>query len=308
MNSRIKLIWANQSKLDAGQHMQQHCHACHQLYYVLEGNATFVIGGKSIDVQKGSYFLIPAMVPHEMPCVHSDLLHSIELKFFINDPFLLSQLNNQPAVAHDDNAIGKLLTYVTENWNCRDGQNMTDIDYILSSVLLSFFVDFLHYENHDSAHIITDNYSDVTKAVLVYIEKNCSRRFYLQTLADRLNYNKNYLCSIFRKNTGVSIIDYLNFIRIRQAVVFFAFYGQDVYTTCESVGYSNLSHFSRTFKALVGIPPRDFRKAFSMIRQDDAAKHFADEGILTYQPCSIAEAFASLLRSGEAAKRILLQK
>ena len=129
--------------------------------------------------------------------------------------------------------------------------------------------------------------------------------FSLQTLGEQLNYNKNYLCSVFRKDTGISIVEYLNFIRIRQAIIFFAFYGQDVHTTCESVGFANLSHFSRTFKALVGVPPRDFRRAFSLLSQEDAARYFADERVLNYQICTMEEAMTSLHRSGQIALQIL---
>ena len=305
MEARVELIWANRAKLDAGQRMQTHLHACHQLYYILEGEATFVIGGRVLPVQAGSCFLVPAMVPHEMLPVQKDLLHSYELKLFIKDRFLLSHLQDGPSAFSDDGTIRRLLTYVVENWNCQDMQNVTDIEYILSTVLLNFFVEELHYDHNVSSHIITENYSAVTKSVLVYIEKYFHYHFSLQALGERLNYNKNYLCSVFHKNTGVSIIDYLNFVRIRRAIIFFAFYGQDVFTTCESVGFSNLSHFSRTFKALVGVPPRDFRRAFSLLSQEEAAKFFADERILNYQVCSIEEAFASLRSSGEVAAQIL---
>lgn len=305
MDARIELIWANRGALEVGQRMQKHVHACHQLYYILEGEATFVIGGHALPVHSGSYFLVPAMTPHEMLPVREGLLRSYELKLFIKDTFLLSHLQDGISVFTDDGSIRRLLTYVVENWNCRDGQNVKDIEYILSTVLLSFFADRLHYEHNDSTHILTENYSAATKSVLAYIEKNFPYRFSLQALGERLNYNKNYLCSVFRKDTGASIVDYLNFIRIRGAIICFAFYGQDVYTTCESVGFANLSHFSRTFKTLVGVPPRDFRRAFSLLNQEDAARYFANERVLNYQICSIQEAFASLGRSGEIAKQIL---
>lgn len=305
MDTRVELIWANQGKLEVGQRMQAHLHACHQLYYILEGEATFVIGGRTLPVRAGSCFLVPAMTPHEMLPIQENLLHSYELKLFIKDPFLLSNLQDNLSVFCDDGTIGRLLTYVVENWNSRNRQNITDIEYILSTVLLNFFIGQLHYEHNDSAHIITADYSAVTKSVLMYIEKYFSYHFSLQVLGERLNYNKNYLCSVFRRDTGVSIVEYLNFIRIRRAIIFFAFYGQDVYTTCESVGYSNLSHFSRTFKSLVGVPPRDFRRAFSLLKQEDAARYFADERVLNYQICTMQEAFASLGRSGEIATQIL---
>ena len=305
MEDRVELIWANQAKLDAGQRMQTHLHACHQIYYILEGEATFVIGGKSMNVQPCSCFLVPAMVPHEMLPIQKGYIHSYELKLFIKDPFLLSHLQNGPSIFTDDGTIRRLLAYVAENWNCQNKQNMTDIEYILSTVLLNFFVDHLHYEHNDSAHIITEHYSAVTKSILVYLEKHFPYPFSLQALGEDLNYNKNYLCSVFHKNTGVSIIDYLNFVRIRRAIIFFAFYGQDVSTTCESVGFSNLSHFSRTFKALVGVPPRDFRRAFSLVNQEDSARYFADERALNYQICTMEEAMASLSRAGQIALYIL---
>lgn len=305
MDSRVELIWANQSKMEAGQRMQTHLHACHQLYYIWEGQATFVIGGKDLPVRAGSCFLVPAMTPHKMLPIRKGLLHSYELKLFIKDPFLLDKLQDGPSVFSDDGTIGRLLTYVVENWNSRDTQNVTDIAYILSTVLLNFFVENLHYASNDSAHIRTEDYSAVTKAVLVYIEKYFPYRFSLQTMGERLSYNKNYLCSVFRRDTGVSIVAYLNFIRIRRAIIFFAFYGQDVYTTCESVGFANLSHFSRTFKALVGVPPRDFRKAFSLLKQEDATRYFADERVLNYQICTMQEAMASLSRCGQIAMQIL---
>ncbi len=78
-----------------------------------------------------------------------------------------------------------------------------------------------------------------------------------------------------------------------------------MYTACESVGYANLSHFSRTFKAMVGMPPREFRKAFSLLTQEEAARYFTDERFLSYQLCTMEEAFASLRRSGEVATQIL---
>ncbi len=305
MEHRVELIWANRSQLQTGQLMQQHYHACHQLYYILSGTAVFLIGSQPVETKPGSCFLVPAGMPHQMLPVEEGPLESLELKIFIKDPFLLDHLQSPPAAVTDDGAIKRLLTYAVENWDSRDEQNRTDIAYILSAVLLNFFVDKLHYAHKDSTHILTDNYSTLTKDILVYIEKHFSQSFSLQELGQQLNYNKNYLCSVFVKDTGVTIVEYLNFVRIRRAMIFFAFYRQDVYTACESVGYANLSHFSRTFKAMVGMPPREFRKAFSLLNQEEAAKYFTDERFLSYQPCAMEEAFTSLRHSGEVAMQIL---
>lgn len=305
MEHRVELIWANRSQLQTGQVMQQHYHACHQLYYILSGSSVFLIGNRSVQAAPGKCFLVPAGTPHQMLPVQDGPLDCLELKIFIKDPFLLERLQQPPEPVKDDGAIKRLLSYAAENWNSRDPQNQLDIEYVLSAVLLNFFVDTLRYAHEESTHILTENYSTLTKSILVYIEKHFSRHFSLQELGQELNYNKNYLCSVFIKDTGVTIVEYLNFVRIRRAMIFFAFYGQDVNTACESVGYGNLSHFSRTFKAMVGMPPRDFRKAFSLLTQEEAAKLFTDERFLSYQPCTMAEAFTSLQHSGQVAMQIL---
>ena len=305
MEQRVELIWAKRSQMQVGQLMQQHYHACHQLYYIFSGSAVFLIGNQPIKAKPGCCFLVPAGMPHQMLPVEQGPLKLLELKVSIKDPFLLEHLQVTPEPVTDEVAIKRLLTYAAENWNSRDEQNRTDMEYILSAVLLNFFVDKLHYPHKDSTHILTENYCALTKAILVYIEKHFCRPFSLQELGQQLNYNKNYLCSVFTKDTGVTIVEYLNFLRIRGAVIFFAYYNQDVNTACESVGYANLSHFSRTFKALVGVPPRAFRKAFSLLTQEEAAQYFTDERFLNYQPCAMDEAFAALRRSGEVAIQIL---
>lgn len=305
MEKRIKLIWAQQGQMDEGQLMQEHCHGCCQLYYILKGTATFVIDGDVYKVKKGDFFVIPEMTTHKMFALKQEVLHYYEMKVNINDTFLKEHLKKVPKPVHDDGLIEKMLCYVVENWTSHDEQNEKDTEYIMTTLLLNFFIADLHYEHKDSTHILTDGYSDATRAILVYIEKYFSYKFSLETLGKRLNYNKNYLCGIFKKDSGASIVDYLNFIRIRRAIIFFAFYSQDVYTTCESVGFSNLSHFSRTFKALVGVAPRDFKRAFASVSEQETAKYFTNEMILNYQLCTMDEALKSLESIGRRAKVIL---
>lgn len=301
MDRRTEIIWAKQSRLHRGQQMQEHCHPCHQLYYVLEGKAIFVLGGEEIEVRQGSCFLVPAMMPHRMLPLEEKTLQVYEMKILVKDEFILRHLKCAPEPLKDEGILVRTLTYVMENWNCPDEQNRKDLDYLLSSVLLNFFVGDIHYEKKDSAYIETGEYGEVTRGILVYVEKQYPFLFRLQDLADRMNYHKNYLCAVFKKDTGVSIVDYLNFIRIRQSIILFSFYGQDVGTVYESVGFSNPSHFSRTFKALVGIPPREFRGVFLRIPREEIKMYFAKEPVLNYQSCTMEEAFASLKRIGAQA-------
>ncbi len=305
MGQLLDIIWANRSTMAQGQQMQEHSHSCHQLYYILGGDPVFIIGGEKVHVHSGSCFLVPAFSPHQMLTLNNEGLQSYELKLIINDPFLKDHLQQFLPPLEDNGILEEMLAYVVENYNCYDAENARNIEYILSALLMRFFIDRVHYENHGSRFILTEGYSSVTRAVLVHIEKNFQRSFSLPALADKLHYSGNYLCTVFKKNTGVSIIDYLNFVRIRQAVIFFAFYGLDVFTVYESTGFRNSSYFSRSFKSLVSISPRDFRRAFSVGTRREVLDCFTQEPILNYHLCSMKEAFLSLKNTGQKAMNLL---
>ncbi len=305
MGQLLDIIWGNRSAMAQGQQMQEHSHSCHQLYYILTGDPVFIISSEKVHVHSGSCFLIPPASPHQMLTLNDEGLQSYEIKLIINDPFLSGHLQQFLPPLEDNGILKEMLTYVVENYNCYNAENARNIEYILSALLMRFFIHRVHYENPGSRFILTEGYSPVTRAVLVHIEKNFQRSFSLPPLAEKLHYSRNYLCTLFRKNTGVTIIDYLNFVRIRQAVIFFAFYGLDVFTVCESTGFRNSSYFSRSFKSLVSISPRDFRRAFSTGTRREVLDCFMQEPILNYRLCSMKEAFLSLKNTGQKAMKLL---
>jgi AraC-like DNA-binding protein len=226
------------------------------------------------------------------------------MKLLIKDPFLLEHLREVPELLEDEGILRPMLAYVAENWESGNERNRSSIETILTAVLMRFFIGKLHYEDRDSTYILTERYNKLTREIFVWVEKNYLQKFSLDDLGGALNYNKNYLSSTFSENTGVSIMDYTNFLRVRKAVIFFAYYGSDVLTACEGAGFRNPSYFSRTFKALVGLPPRSFCRVFSVIPEQERTEYFRRESVLSYRPCTMEDAFRSLRHIGETAKKL----
>lgn len=307
MNSGIELLWANNAELNMDQQIQEHCHVCYQMYYILEGDPVFCIRGKELAAPASSFFYIPPNTPHRMLPLFRKA-SPLEVKFFIQDEFLRASLPSDPIVLRDDLLAKRMFLYVIQNWKSKDPQNIATIEHILYSLLSCFFLDQVQYDNRDSILIDTDSFSHISRSIMSYIENNFHAPFSMQKMAEQLNYHRNYLSTVFSKDTNISIVDYLNLIRIRQAVIFFAYYNQDVFTTYESIGFTNASHFSRVFKAFVGTSPRNFKYAFSSVNRQTVSQQFTDEPILNYRTCSLKEAFTSLKNIGEAANRILLER
>jgi len=294
MSSHIELLWGNVAKMRVGQQMKEHRHACFQLYYIISGTPVYIISGTQFSACPGSYFIVPEMAPHSILELTNSELVCYEFKLLIKDPALAQHFQTLRQPMTDSGVVKKLLRYVIKNWSSKTTETEDNIDCILTTVLMSFFVDQLNHKERDSRFITTHDYNKVTKDILLYIEQHYPEEFLSDRMAQSLNYNKNYLSSMFKKNTGYTIIDYLNMIRIRNAVIIFVYYGQDVFSTCECVGFKDISHFGRTFKAYTGVSPREFKKALADPNPAREAKRTLIDPILNFQVCSIEESFQSL--------------
>ncbi|HOK94833.1 MAG TPA: helix-turn-helix transcriptional regulator, partial [Anaerohalosphaeraceae bacterium] len=68
------------------------------------------------------------------------------------------------------------------------------------------------------------------------------------------------LAHLFREQMGVTIVDYLTSIRIQHAKRLLLTSENNCTRICYEVGYNNQSYFTRVFKQLVGMTPREFRR------------------------------------------------
>lgn len=304
MENRVKLIWATRNRMSAGQQTQLHAHTCLQAYYILSGTSSFIIDGSPVQVGPGDFFAIPVGAQHRILPHTQDGSESYEMKVILSDPFLQERLGTFHPPLKDSGAVRDTMDYIFKYWSCQDSQNLKDIEYMLTSLLLQLFLKDLHYEHPESKYIRTERYNPITRSILSYIDNNFTRKISVQDIGAALGYNRNYLSTVFRRNTGLSIIDYVNYVRIRRAIHYFAFYGQDVFTTFESTGFSSLSYFSSTFKSITGISPRDFRRAFTSFPKETAAS-FVKEPVLNFLPCTIEDGFRSMKSLGKTASDCL---
>ena len=294
MDTRIEILWCNYNRPNSGQlFLTEHHHSCYQMYYILSGRMDFSVFGESFPASEGSYLVIPAAAPHATHYCAPDTA-CYEMKFLIKDSFLASHFEQMSAPVYDTGAIRNLLKYVVKNWNSPDEQNVLDINYIVSTVLMSFFVDKLVYKDRKSRYITTASYTPLIKNSILYIERHYPYPFSLDAMAKSMSYNPNYLSGLFKKSTGYSIIDYLNLLRIKNAIIYFFYYNQDVSSTCECVGFNDISYFSRTFKDFTGVSPRDFKRALShgSSQRESLSAHL--ESSVMFRVCPIDDAFQAL--------------
>ncbi|MBP1994423.1 response regulator transcription factor [Paenibacillus eucommiae] len=100
-----------------------------------------------------------------------------------------------------------------------------------------------------------------------YIHENYARNMHLQMLSDILYIHPNYLSKLFKEKTGVNFIDYLTRVRIEKSKELIKDVNLKIYEIAEMTGFSNAKYFSSTFKALVGLSPREYKDSLPGIEE-----------------------------------------
>lgn len=93
-----------------------------------------------------------------------------------------------------------------------------------------------------------------------YLNKNYGRKISLDNIAKQVNLNKSYLCRMFKKETGQSLMNYLNNIRMEKAGEFLKQVDASVKEAAAAVGVGDPFYFCKIFIKYHGISPTDYKK------------------------------------------------
>ncbi|RKP56241.1 response regulator [Cohnella endophytica] len=99
----------------------------------------------------------------------------------------------------------------------------------------------------------------VVNRVIFYIKQHITEDFSRDDIANSVFLNPDYLTRVFKKETGMSISDYLLKERLGIAQELLAKTDMPVSAVAAQIGYSNFSHFSRMFKKYTDLNPIDYR-------------------------------------------------
>ena len=264
---QAKVLWAAAGDIPAGWPLLSHAHPFFHMFYIRSGNARFLLDAEPWDVSSGQCLLVKPGMLHELPETHG-LLDLYEVKFSVDDEKLLQSLQRvKPVITGDTAYIAQAMQYIVQNWsNTKNEESYAD--HVLQAMILQLINAIKAPESACSAYIETDAYTDLTKRIISILEERHTDQLSLDDLAQQLEYNKRYLCSAFKQDTGITILDYLNHIRIRHAAVCFYYNDVSVSDIAQCVGFVTPIHFTRVFKKATGITPTQFRNVHSLHRID----------------------------------------
>lgn len=136
-------------------------------------------------------------------------------------------------------------------------QDATASLYNMMKWISYFFNRVMDYDNklQESRSIIEQAKS--------YIHLHYSEDINRNEVAKSVYLTPEYLAKIFKKETGVSINNYINQYRVDQAKQLMKSSRAGISEIAARVGYNNASYFVTIFRKLTGLTPSDYRQALS---------------------------------------------
>ncbi len=100
-------------------------------------------------------------------------------------------------------------------------------------------------------------------ACIDYIYAHIKERITIEDLAEHTALSASYLSRLFKKETGVSVSDYIREKKIEKAQHLLRFCDYSLVDIANYLSFSSQSHFIQLFKDFTGITPKKYRDLYS---------------------------------------------
>lgn len=115
----------------------------------------------------------------------------------------------------------------------------------------------------DIVYLLTNNNQHSTlKKAKEYINDNYNKEITIKKIADYLYISDYYLCHLFKENLNYTINDYITRVRIEKAVELMDNRELNIKDIMQQVGFNSQSHFTKTFKKILGVTPGVYRNKY----------------------------------------------
>jgi AraC-like DNA-binding protein len=268
------------------------------LVYIAEGRGRFSIDGQAVDVGPGDLFLVPPGVVSAMegfepgmvcPYVHFDLIYRADVSAWdFSIPGGRVDVSEFAPLAHPaipsgplarlrgcvrgftNHRVGELITEI-----CQEASRAQPYAYLrMSGLMMEIIAEMLRgqtgLDEECDAHV------PQLEAAAEWMRNQPGDGAAVDQAATMANLSRSYFRMLFQKHYGCSPREYLTRSRIRQAKEWMITSTLNISEISDRVGYASVHSFSRAFKHVEGVSPREYRTFGRMATRVEG--RIADEG------------------------------
>lgn len=239
-----------------------HWHENIEILHLISGSAKMVIDSQEVYWSVGDTIVVNTNAIHqffplsgqiEYHCLNINIEFLQQLEINLNDIYIKTKVSD--AEITDLFAHLKLLSVKKPSYY---GPEMCCDSLKIATLLVRKYpsegnseIDFRH-----SAKNV------MIKDAITYMKKNFALSITLNDISKHLGFTKCYFCRTFKEATGMTVIQMLNFLRCNEAKRRLLTTAYSVSEIAMGCGYSNLSHFTKTYKSIIGCLPSETKTHF----------------------------------------------
>lgn len=255
-------------KLTTTENTLIHTHEYVEIFYLLNGTAEHKYENNPTQTLSAgdAFIMLPSkkhmfIVKNPGSAIHRDIF--VREGFFKKvcdfiSPTLYDELLNsdQPHIAHFSqnklNYIENQVSFISQTLTDALSQNNATIKCFAVALLEPFISSPLENHLHNFPSWFKELLTNFNK--IEYIKQGLNR------ILMGTNYDRKYLCRVFKKNMGITMTEYLNRIRLEHALTMIQNTNKNILNISQELGFSSISYFNTSFKKRYGISPIMARK------------------------------------------------
>lgn len=267
-------FYINKVRRTAGYDMKTfHLHKKYEIYYLADGTRKYFIEDSVYLVNAGNIVLIDKDEVHKTGSVdgspHTRFVLNFNPEYVENvwgngNGDLISFFKSGIRVLTVPIKVQGYVENVMQRMADLEGDASVEAD-ILRKCLLTELLILLkkcvgeHLEKHMNSKRLTNGTID---GITDFIASNYREPLSLKEIAARFYISPYYLSHLFKKTTNLSVVEYINSVRIRAAKNYLETTELKITEVAALSGFGTSSHFSRVFKLGTGLSPVRYRKFY----------------------------------------------
>lgn len=248
-----------------------------RLFYIVSGKGEMFVDGISYPIKNDMILLFRAGTPYEWRVEYADYyavnfdynmsfsdiretFHPIysekfnqEMIFDCGEILDAADLNS-PIVIYQAIPFKHGIQNIITESAIKDGWNRP----LLSTMTKRIILEILRAKANKSKDILPVNN---IKEIIAYVQDNYIESITNQMIAEKFGYNPTYLGRIFKAQTGVTLHEFVIDLRLNAAMELLAETSLAVGEISKQVGFTDVYHFSKYFKARIGKTPSQYRRS-----------------------------------------------
>lgn len=254
-----KLLNAARARYGGDWHSVPHTHSHMELFYIVGGKGQFLIEDQLYPVSTGQLMIINPNVLHTEVSLNAQPLEyvvlgvdGIELSIgkASNGPFCVLT----PAESAE---VSSCLRNILREMELKS-TGYEDICQAFMEILIIRLMRNIDLAVPAEAPVLTANRQ--CAAIRRYIDLHFKESLSLDQLAEESHMNKFYLSHAFKRQYGISPINYMIERRLEESKYLLAETDLSMSQISQLLGFSSLSYFSQLFRKTQAVSPREYRQ------------------------------------------------